>query len=274
MEGAARYVCALVAYDGTAYHGFQYQANAPSIQGVLEAALDRFAKRTDRVVGAGRTDAGVHASGQVVAVHVEWRHGLDRLQRAWNVNLPADVTVRHVCAARASFHPRFSALSRSYRYTVVHGSTETVHAGAHRSPLTDRFALYEPRVLDVAAMEAATGLLIGSHDFAAFGQPTHGESTIRTVFYAGWRKSDEHAGYPGTCLVFTITANAFLRRMVRSVVGCLLAVGRGEWSAEQLALVLSAGERSRSAPPVAAQGLVLEQVTYPAMLDPWQQNQA
>ena len=162
MDDAVRYVCAIVAYDGTAYHGFQAQANATSIQGTLETALDRFATRLDRVVGAGRTDTGVHARGQVVAVHVRWRHGLDRLQRAWNMYLPADVVVRQVCEAMVGFHPRFSAASRTYGYTVVHGQSELQRVAAKRSPLTDRYALYETRELDTTAMQAAANTWWGA----------------------------------------------------------------------------------------------------------------
>lgn len=273
MDGAACHVCALVAYDGTAYHGFQAQANASTIQGTLETALDRFAARTDRVVGAGRTDAGVHASGQVVAVHLQWRHGLDQLQRAWNVHLPKDVVVRQLREAKTGFHPRFSASSRTYAYTVVQGQAESRRVAAQRSPLVDRFALYETRALDTTAMQAAADLLVGCHDFGAFGQPTQGEITIRNVLEARWTCEAANASlYPGRRLVFTITASGFLRQMVRNLVGCLLAVGRGEWSAAQLAQVLVARDRSRSAPPAAARGLVLERVTYPAVLDPWQQN--
>lgn len=266
-----QYVSALVAYDGSDYHGFQYQTNAASIQCELEAALDKVAKREGRIAGAGRTDAGVHASGQVIAVHVDWRHDLAALQRAWNVHLPAAITVRRLCAAPAEFHPRYSALSRTYRYTVRLASGETGMSAPRRSPLTDRFALYEVRPLDVAAMQQAAQVLVGSHDFATFGQPPGGESTERTVKAAGWQVVQEDlpllGDYPGQRLVFTVTANAFLRQMVRSFVATLLAVGRGEWSVDDVAAALAACSRSRSAPPAPPQGLVLEKVTYPAVLD-------
>lgn len=270
------YVSALVAYDGSDYHGFQYQSNAPSIQCELEAALDKVAKREGRIAGAGRTDAGVHASGQVIAVHVEWRHDLAALQRAWNVHLPDAITVRRLAAAPAEFHPRHSALSRTYRYTVRQGEGggsrgEDGMRAPRRSPLTDRFALYEVRPLDLVAMQQAAQLLVGDHDFATFGQPPQGESTRRTVYAAGWQAVREDlpalGDYPGQRLVFTVTANAFLRQMVRSFVATLLAVGRGEWSVEEVAAALAARSRSRSAPPAPPQGLVLEKVTYPALLD-------
>jgi tRNA pseudouridine38-40 synthase len=266
-----QYVSALVAYDGTAYHGFQYQANAATIQCELEAALDRVTERSGRVVGAGRTDAGVHASGQVIAVHVHWQHSLSALQRAWNVHLPDAITVRKVQTAPEGFHPRHSAVSRTYRYTVWQGSGESVELAPRRSPLTDRFALYEVRPLNLAAMQGAARSLVGNHDFATFGQPPQGESTVRTVHAAWWQDVEGSlprlGDYPNRRLVFTITANAFLRQMVRCIVGSLLAVGRGEWAPGNIESALQARSRSRSVPPAPPQGLVLEKVTYPAELD-------
>lgn len=270
---ALRTVSAVVAYDGTSYHGFQYQVGTPTIQGTLEQALDRCARRVSRVTGAGRTDAGVHARGQVVAVTVEWQHGAEALERAWNTHLPPDVAVRLVREALPGFHPRFSAVSRTYRYTVWCGEAERGQSSGRRSPLTDRFGSFEPRRLDVAAMQAAAEQLQGRHDFASFGQPPQGESTVRTVLSARWEVVTESLAvldsYPGSRLVFTIVADAFLRQMVRSIVASLLAVGRREWTVERLAEVLQARDRSQAAPPAPAQGLVLERVTYPEPLDMW-----
>ncbi|MBW7885965.1 MAG: tRNA pseudouridine(38-40) synthase TruA [Caldilineaceae bacterium] len=271
MEPALHYVSALVAYDGTGYHGFQYQSNAPSIQGALEMALDACAERSGRVIGAGRTDAGVHATGQVIAVRVRWRHSLTDLQRAWNAHLPPAVVVRRVREAPEGFHPRFSAVSRTYRYTVQWYRPEDGRAAPQRSPLTDRFALFETRPLDVEAMNRAAALLVGRHDFASFGQAPQGENTERTLLAARWQLVSVTPAalgpYPGQRLVFSVTADAFLRQMVRNLVGTLLAVGRGEWTPEDVQAALAACERSRSAPPVPPQGLVLEKVTYPAELE-------
>lgn len=267
MASQACTVCALVAYDGTDFHGFQAQANAPSIQQELETALDRFVVRCSRVAGAGRTDAGVHASGQVIAVCVQWRHGLDALQRAWNVHLPPTIAVRRVGMAPDGFHPRHSAVSRTYRYTVQCGGQDGRRAEVSRSPLTDRFAWFEPRPLDVAAMNAVSAQLVGSHDFATFGQPPQGDNTLRTVQTARWEWVTASQAplndAAGMKLVFTITANAFLRQMVRSLAGSMLAVGRGEWTAQAFVDAWMAQDRSRAAAPAAAQGLVLEKVTYP-----------
>lgn len=266
-----QYVSALVAYDGSDYHGFQYQTNAASIQCELEAALDKVTERVGRVAGAGRTDAGVHANGQVVAVHVEWRHDLAALQRAWNVHLPSAISVRRLTAVPEEFHPRYSAVSRTYRYTVRGAGGEEVSQAPRRSPLTDKFALYEVRPLQVAAMQEAAQVLVGRHDFATFGQPPQGEGTERIVYAAEWQVVREDlpalGDYPGARLVFTVTANAFLRQMVRCLVASCLAVGRGEWPVEEMAKALAARDRSRAAPPAPPQGLVLEKVTYPAALD-------
>jgi len=271
VDDSPLYVCAVVAYDGTDYCGFQYQANAPSIQCELERALDKVTERASRISGAGRTDAGVHANGQVVAGAVRWRHGMGALQRAWNVNLPATVRVRGVRVAPERFHPRFSAISRTYRYTVRQYSDEHGYGTLQRSPLTDRYALFEVRPLDAEAMQTAAQKFVGSHDFATFGQPPQGENTVRMVTQAEWQVVEENlpvlAEYPGRRIVFTITANAFLRQMVRSIVGTLLAVGRGEMTPVDVEMALSARNRDRSAPPVPPQGLVLEKVTYPPELD-------
>ncbi len=273
MTPPLRTVSALVAYDGTDYHGFQAQANANTVQDALERALDQFCQRPQRIIGAGRTDAGVHANGQVIRATVAWAHSPADLERAWNMRLPASIAVRCVREALPGFHPRFDAISRTYRYTVQWHQAPPGFPAPRRAPLTDRFSLLETRALDVAAMNAAAALLVGTHDFATFGQPPQGESTERHVVSAVWQIAEETPAaldaFPGQRLVFTITANAFLRQMVRNLVGSLLAVGRGELTVDGLQAALAARDRRRSAPPAAPQGLVLERVTYPQMVDRW-----
>jgi tRNA pseudouridine38-40 synthase len=271
QEGALT-VAAVVTYDGTDYHGFQVQAGVPTIQGTLESALARFCEPLGRVAGAGRTDAGVHANGQVVAVQLRWRHSLEKLQSAWNAHLPPDITVHGVIVAPAGFHPRFSAQQRTYRYFVIEGRQATLG----RSPLTDRFALYVSQPLDVEAMQAAAKLMVGEHDFATFGLPTKGEKTVRRVIDAGWQVVTESLpsleAAPPRRLVLTITANGFLRNMVRCLVGTFLAAGRSEWSLAAVADALTARDRSRTAPPAPPKGLLLAQVVYPDPVDPWGAN--
>jgi tRNA pseudouridine38-40 synthase len=259
----------VVSYDGTDFHGFQVQAGVPTIQGTLEEALALFCEPEGRVAGAGRTDAGVHASGQVVMVQLPWRHSLADLQNAWNVRLPSTIAVRRLAVAPEGFHPRYSAAKRTYRYYVIEGDSATLG----RSPLTDRFALYMQQPLDVEAMQAAAASMVGEHDFATFGQPTKGESTVRRVFAAEWQVVIDSLApldeAPERQLVLTVTANGFLRTMVRNLVGTFLAVGRGAWTLGAVAEALAAKDRRRSAPPAPPNGLVLEQVIYPDHLDPW-----
>jgi tRNA pseudouridine38-40 synthase len=240
-------VRAVVAYDGSEYSGFQRQANAPSVQAVLEAALAQAAQETVTVLAAGRTDAGVHAAGQVIAFDTAWRHGLNDLQRALNAVLPADVAILEVAEAAPGFHPRYAARSRRYRYTLYNAAV--------RWPLARRYSLHVTEPLDLAALQQAAQCLIGEHDFAAFGRPPQGESTVRQVLAAEW------GGAP-PLLTFDITANAFLYRMVRSIVGTLLLVGRGEMSVEEFAAVLAAHDRSRAGPTAPPHGLCLMEVTY------------
>jgi tRNA pseudouridine38-40 synthase len=238
----------LVEYDGTDYCGFQVLSDRPSVQASLEQVLLRLTGQATRIRYAGRTDAGVHAQGQVIAADVRWRHSLADLERAWNALLPADIAVREVAwVTDPTFHPRFSARSRVYRYTVW--------TAPWRSPLHGRYVHHEGRPLDVARMNRAAALLVGSHDFASFGQPTQGDSTVRDVMRAGWQQMD-------STLHFEIEANAFLRRMVRTIVGTLLAVGMGQQSVESVAEMLAARDRSLASPPAPACGLCLVEVKY------------
>lgn len=275
------YVAALVAYDGTTFNGFQIQRSEPTVQGALEAGLYSCCREHVRVHGSGRTDTGVHANGQVVAAEVPWRHSVGDLQRAWNAYLPSAVTVRDLVEAPSLFHPRFSAESRIYRYTVydIGGSDaqrnvpSLIRTLPKSSPLTDRFSIYLPLVLNLEAMQEATRRLVGEHDFATFGRPPQGENTVRTIYEADWQEVVSNLSafndYPGRCLVFTIRANAFLQHMVRNIVGTLLVVGKQLWPAASIDELLEARDRSRCAAPAPPQGLVLEHVIYPTEVDPW-----
>jgi len=261
-------VCALVAYDGTDFHGFQYQVGVPTIQGALEDALLALTNSKVRVVGSGRTDAGVHASGQVIVAQAPWHHSVRDLQRAWNAHLPPTISILDASLAPARFHPRFSAGSRTYRYTVYAGNVANARKTAKRMPLLERFALYESRPLNVIAMQQAANYLVGEHDFQTFGQPPQGTNTRRRVLQAQWQDvTTDLLAVSGTPslqhMVFTVTANAFLRNMVRNLVSSLLNVGRGEWTPEEMRRALQACDRSRSAPPAPPNGLVLEAVDYP-----------
>lgn len=242
------HVRALVEYDGTDYFGFQVQAARPTIQGTLEKVLGRLTGASPRLRYAGRTDTGVHALGQVIAADLYWRHSLSDLERACNALLPQDIAVRQVEQVEdRGFHPRFSARSRVYRYTVW--------VAPWRSPLHQRYSHHEARPLDIGAMNEAAAALVGEHDFATFGQPTQGDSTVRYVHRATWQAHDWQ-------LHFEIEGNAFLRRMVRTIVGTLLEVGRGERPMSSVAEILTMRDRSLAAQPAPARGLCLVAVNY------------
>lgn len=241
---------ATVQYDGTGYYGFQRQRKGfPSIQAELEQALARIIGHSVRVAGAGRTDTGVHALGQVIGFTIEWpkQHGHAALMRAMNANLPPDIGVTDLVEASPEFHPRFDARQRTYDYHIL--------VSPVRQPLERHRAWQVPQMLDVARMNEAAGFLIGVHDFATFGRPTVGDKTVREVYAAEWRQESE-------LLVFRICANAFLQRMVRSVVGSLKAVGSGRWTVDDFAAALAACERKRSESAAPAHGLYLMSVEY------------
>lgn len=239
---------AVVEYDGTDFQGFQIQATGRTVQGELERVLEQITHSKVRVDGAGRTDAGVHATGQVVAFKATWKHTLVELHRAMNANLPDDIVVSDLKVVDDKFHPRFSALSRTYTYTFISQLWPSV--------LQRRYVYHIRKKLDVAAMNEASELLLGWHDFASFGKPPQGENTERCVTEAKWSISDNS-------LKFHITANAFLYRMVRTIVGTLVQVGLSKLTFKQFKEILEARDLSQAAPPAPAHGLCLVKVTYP-----------
>lgn len=242
---------ATLAYNGTAYSGFQRQAGStPTIQGAVENALRQVSGQHVTVIGAGRTDAGVHATGQVIAFDIHWRHEPDALLRALNANLPIDIALQDIAPAGVGFHPRFSARSRTYVYRLYQRRV--------RHPLWDPLAWHIPYALDAAAMQKAAGCLLGEHDFATFGTPPQGEITIRRVMHSAWAQAD---GEPAIWQ-YTITANAFLQRMVRSIVGTLVEVGRGAIDQDAFVAAFAAADRSRSGPSAPPHGLTLAEVVY------------
>ncbi len=242
-------VRATVAYDGTAYHGFQRQSieREPTIQGELERALSRLTERAADVIGAGRTDAGVHASGQVIAFDIAWRHTLADLQRALNAVLPDDIAILDIAQAPNDFHPRYQAHSREYRYTIYNSNL--------RHPLHRLYALHVSDPLAAEAMRTAAGYLVGEHDFAAFGQATSGESTVRTMHRV-------EVGDQAPWITIDLEASGFLYRMVRSIVGTLIEVGRTRISIERFAEILHSRERAQAEATAAPHGLCLTRVNY------------
>ena len=241
---------AVIEYDGTGFYGFQRQRDGiRTVQGELEHALSRIFQKEITVLGAGRTDSGVHATGQVIAFETMWNHGAQALIKATNANLPDDVAIKALAETAADFHPRFDAKRRRYQYYIEDCSDGT------RLPLSRyrRWQLFQ--VLDVAKMNQAAAYLIGVHDFSTFGKAPQGDNTVREVFVANWESRDG-------LWIFTIEANAFLYRMVRSLVGNLKLVGDGSWQVEDFLDAFRECERSRSAALAPAHGLYLVSVTY------------
>jgi tRNA pseudouridine38-40 synthase len=239
---------ATVEYDGTDFLGYQIQATGRTVQGEIEKSLEKVAGLAIRIDGAGRTDTGVHAVGQVIAFNLAWKHALADLHRALNATLPRDIVISDLKTTDDDFHPRFSALSRSYRYTIINQPWPSV--------LQRRYAHHVREELNVEEMREASRFLLGSHDFASFGKPTQGEITVRQVMQAEW-------SVDGDQLIFGITANAFLYRMVRTIVGTLIEVGLGRLVVDEVKHILEARDLTRSAVPAPAHGLCLMRVTYP-----------
>ena len=233
-----------MAYDGTAYAGFQIQPNAPTVQGEIERVLAVICAEPVRITGAGRTDAGVHATGQVIDLRTTSGLGQAELERGVNALLPEDIAISELEPAEDSFHARFSATGRTYEYRIRNAAV--------RDPLWMRREHWHPEDLDDAAMRAAAAHLVRRHDFAAFAS---GESGERTVTRAEWVRE-------GEILRFEIDADAFLRGMVRGIVGTLLWVGRGKLTVERFGEVLAGRDRALAGPSAPAKGLCLVAVRY------------
>jgi len=238
-------------YDGTDYVGWQRQAAGTSIQGLIEDALAPFEGRPVTVHGAGRTDAGVHALGQVASAIVDASHDVATLQRALNAVLPDDVRVLRVEDAAPDFHARFSATGKTYDYRIVNAPFV--------SAFLRRYVWHVPQHIDLDAMRTAATALIGTHDFGAF--QTAGStvsSTVRTIEAIEWQ-----AGLgPANPLVMRITGDGFLRHMVRSIIGTLIEVGLSRWPAERVSQVLAGRNRAAAGDTAPPSGLFLTHVRY------------
>jgi tRNA pseudouridine38-40 synthase len=245
----------LIQYDGTDFHGWQVQENDRTIQGELERVVGMLADRQITVVGSGRTDAGVHAEGQVANLHLESaRFTPEKLKLAINGNLWRDIRVMRAERAAADFHARFSAKRKTYLYRVVNGPV--------MSPFWRRFAHHESRPLDVARMNEAARLFLGEHDWTAFASAkADGETRVRNVLDLSVESRWEQSAL-GAMIEFRITASGFLRYMVRSIVGTLLEVGRGEKDSDTIQTAIITGSRDLAGKTASAQGLTLLRVDY------------
>jgi tRNA pseudouridine38-40 synthase len=240
-----------VAYEGTAFAGWQRQPDARTVQAVLEDALAAIEERPVPVVAAGRTDAGVHARGQVVSVEVANQLRPDVLIRALNVRLPDDVRVLDITDAAPGFDARHDARAKVYHYTMA--------IGADPGPFVRRVVWHLPQRLDVAAMRRAAASLAGEHDFAAF-QAAGGD--VRTSVRRLLRSELVDRSGPPHYLRYEVTGTGFLRHMVRNIVGTLVDIGRGRWPAEEMAAILASRSRQRAGATAPPHGLVLVRVLY------------
>ncbi|MBI3795576.1 MAG: tRNA pseudouridine(38-40) synthase TruA [Deltaproteobacteria bacterium] len=235
-------------YDGTNYHGWQLQQNAMTLQGTLEAVLARLGGEPVRVRVAGRTDAGVHALGQIASYKSEKIADFQRLQRSLNALLPSDIVVTRIEEVPDTFNPRRDALSRRYLYRIWNQPWP--------SAIWARYSWHIPFPLDRAAMDRAAALLSGDHDFSSFqGSDSVEHNPLRTVLRSTVLCSHEF-------LVYEVEARSFLRHMVRNIVGTLVDVGRGALSVEDFAQILAARDRTRAGLNAPPQGLFLVEVKY------------
>jgi tRNA pseudouridine38-40 synthase len=244
----------LLQYDGTDFHGWQMQTNLRTVQGELTRVLSLLDGREVTVHGSGRTDAGVHAEGQVANVNLQREITPDKLRSAINSNLDADVRVLAVETVPDEFHARYSAVGKTYCYRVV--------KGAVMSPFWRRYAIQESRAVDVEAMRRCGRLLRGEHDWTAFSAAqSDAESRVRTLTRLDISQNAVARGH-GELIEFTMSADGFLRYMVRSIVGTLLAVGRNEIDETRVKRAIIEGDRSLVGPTAPAQGLTLLRVEY------------
>jgi len=243
-------VVLIVEYEGTKYFGYQLQINGPTVQGEIEKALQKLTGENIRVAAASRTDAGVHAEGQVVSFRTGSALTLQVFVKGLNHYLPGDIAVKDSYRMSGSFNVRREAISREYNYYILNTRT--------RSPIRRGFAYLVTRKLDVEKMDMACRSLIGSHDFASFVTSVSDEikTTIRTVYQAGVEKC-------GDLVIFNIVANSFLIHQVRNIVGPLVKVGLGKMTVAEFHGIIEAKTPGQAKPTAPACGLCLMRVNYP-----------
>ena len=239
-------------YDGTLYHGFQWQAGLPTIQAELEQAIKRTCGRSSRVMAASRTDAGVHAKGQVVSFWAKPTLSPMTLVKALNYYLPNDISVKAAYRGSNNFNVRGDALSREYCYYILNSDT--------RSPFSQRFALFMPKMLNIEVMKDACQLIQGEHDFASFATSSNGiRSTRRNVYKTEIDKK-------GDFVIFHIVADSFLPHQVRNTIGLLIRLGLGKTDIRDLRNIMEVKIPGLVGPTASACGLWLMKVNYPEPL--------
>ena len=238
----------IISYDGSRYFGWERQPGRDTIQGKLEAVLTRMCGTDVQVIGAGRTDAGVHAKAMAANAYMDTEKTPDEVRDYMNRYLPDAIAVREVKEAAPRFHARYNALGKTYRYTCHTGPVKPVFDRKYVTLLD-----YDP---DVEKMRQAAAYLLGENDFASFcGNPRMKKSTVRLVDHIAIERRKDR-------VVFTFHGTGFLQNMVRIMVGTLLEVGRGYWTPEQVRDILSAKDRKQAGPTAPPEGLCLMKVDY------------
>jgi tRNA pseudouridine38-40 synthase len=252
----------LIEYDGTNYHGWQRQKNHTTLQEIIEDRLLRITGEDAALISASRTDAGVHAFGQVASFKTNSNLEPITLQRALNATLPEDIRILNAGETAAAFHPRYDALGKSYFYIISNGLS------AFSSAFLYRYAWRVPYALDLAEMKKAGGLLLGRHDFSAFrGAGCGAKSTVREITSVSIERISSidfmTAKINGNFIKIKVEATAFLRHMVRNIVGTLVEVGRGNMTVNSVSEAIELRDRKKTGPTAPAHGLFLEKVSYP-----------
>ncbi len=244
-----RRIRCIISYDGTNYVGWQVQPNGVSVQELLENALFELTGEQIRIEGSGRTDSGVHARAQVAHFDTEARMAADKFAIAMNMHLPDDIRVLYSEECDASFHARFSAKNKQYRYTI--------QLGQHKNVFVRNTSLHLHVTPDIERMQAAASTLVGTHDFASFmcsGSTI--ENTVRTIYLSNWERN-------GQFLTYTVEGNGFLYNMVRILVGTMLEIGSGKRAVTDMQHALENTDRSFAGATAPARGLCLMRVSYP-----------
>jgi len=248
QDTPVRMLVCVVEYDGTRYHGFQLQVKAPTIQGEIEQALKKLTGERIRIIGASRTDAGVHAKGQVIGFQTRSALKTNNFRDGLNYHLPSDIAIKATRKVDINFRLRGEAKNREYCYRILNGSK--------RSPLERGRAYQVAEPLNVDAMNEVSRVLIGTRDFASFTQPGgYSESTIRTVYDANVLRQDD-------LVLFNLKADSFLRQQVRRTIGALIKVGTANITAEDFARIVEAKEYGLAGPTAPPYGLYLTTVNY------------
>jgi tRNA pseudouridine38-40 synthase len=254
-------------YDGTAFHGWQVQPGLPTVQAELQSALGRICGESPLPQGSGRTDAGVHALGQVASFGLEAPIPAGNLMRALNRTLPASVRVTATRVVGADFHARHSAMAKTYEYRIFRGNLCSPFLAPYVHPCTWR--------LDTAALAEAARTVVGEHDFVSLAaadtdlagrESEEPRSTVRTIFSSEWTEPR------GDVWIYRVRGNGFLHHMVRNLVGTMLEIGRGQFPAGSMAGILEARARSAAGPTAPAKGLFLHSVEYPASAEALQES--